>query len=51
MHNDKVHTSPPEMRPIFLVEYRADQKSISGRIDSVVTVLQSLKYSSYQSKA
>ncbi len=51
MSSAKIHTSPPEMRPISLVEYRADQKAISGRIDSVLTVLQSLKYSSYQSKA
>jgi len=51
MSNEKIHASPPEMRPISLAEYRADQEAISGRLDSVVTVLQSLKSSSYQSKA
>ncbi len=51
MSNGKIHTSPPEMRPVSLAEYRADQEAINGRLDSIITILQSLKYSSYQSKA
>lgn len=29
MSSAKIHTSPPEMRPISLVEYRANQEAIS----------------------
>ena len=51
MSSAKIHISPPEMRPISLVEYRANQEAISRKLDSVVTILQSQKLSSYQSKA
>lgn len=51
MSSAKIHTSPPEMRPISLMEYRANQEAIGQRFDSVMTILQSLKLSSYQSKA
>lgn len=51
MSNGKLHNSPPEMRPISLAEYRANQEAVSGKLDSAITILQSLKCSSYQSKA
>lgn len=51
MSSAKIHTSPPEIRPISLVEYRANQEAISRKLDSVVSILQSQKLSSYQSKA
>ena len=51
MSNGKLHTSPPEMRPISLAEYRANQEAVSGKLDSVITIIQTLKFSSYQSKA
>ncbi len=51
MSNRKIHTSPPEMRSVSLVEYRANQEAVSGKLDSAITILQSLKCSSYQSKA
>lgn len=51
MNSTKTHTSPPEMHPASLAEYRANQEAVSGKIDSAITILQSLKCSSYQSKA
>lgn len=51
MSSRKIHTSPPKMRPISLAEYRANQEAVSGKLDSAITILQSLKFSSYQSKA
>lgn len=51
MSSAKIHTSPPEMHPISLVEYRANQEAISQKFNSVMTILQSMKLSSYQSKA
>ncbi len=51
MSNGKLHTSPPEMRPISLAEYRANQEAVSGKIDPAITILQALKCSSYQGKA
>lgn len=51
MSNGKIHTSPPEIRPISLAEYRANQEAVNGKLVSVITILQSLKCNSYQSKA
>ncbi len=51
MSNRKIHTATPEMRPVSLTEYRANQEAVSRKLDSVITIFQSLKCSSYQSKA
>lgn len=51
MSNRKIHTATPEMRPVSLAECRAHQEAVNGKLVSVITILQSLKCSSYQSKA
>ena len=51
MSNEKIHTSLPEIRPISLAEYRANQEAVSRKLYSAIAILQSLKFSNYQSKA